>query len=250
MDFSKEFYNIANQFDLNTTEQKQLCHQKCHEFAKQEIPNILRKNEFMHYCSEKLHQPWIHETIFPPIIGNEQILLDVYDNRVIICGNKSGLTYLASVATTLSNSNLSGEHIHVEHDDEVKVFSEYEFEFMFRDDDWLSKFGAKKIHEKVFQQRNIDTEDIVAIMFLSLVPPDFSTKIERFEIYETTKVIQFTEKSPSKKVRENTERMLNVSFTDKNLEDYSINVDLDDLDIVLLTRKQIEKVFKNKPKND
>lgn len=248
MDYESEFTRISLAFDTATEDGRRDCHRRCHEFAQENISNVLRKNEFMHYCSVRLKQPWIHQVFFPAASGNERIFVDSHDDRFYLFANQPGIQYLVKAFTMLSNSNLSGEHIHLDQDDQIQIHDDRDFEIGYFDDSWFDEkqrttSSDKPVTEKRrFKEREIEISEVKAVLFAGEIPPFLGDKIHQWRLYKIVDASAPMDNAIKKSIRDSDDRMVGIEFMGEKGNVVRLNIDLDDPEIVLLDQQNLDSI--------
>ncbi len=253
-DLEKILNEILQKYTLSKEEDRNRAYEECVEFAENRLSDDLRCNSFLRMAALMLEKDPVEIDIIREMVDMpDDAILDVaYDERLgfVLTANSSGLEYLSQLLNLLAEAP-HGEHVHLYNDEDPLSAISFNLVLYHEADEWFSKAESEAAEIGAFRRRAVHASEIFAVQVVGNTP--HGMPITRDRIYRVVSVEACSpdfdddvrdEKTWRKFFHGDSERYVNVLILDDDGEDLELVLNMDDPDVILFKKRDIEDLLK------
>lgn len=234
--------------DLSGEDGKDTAYKKCVSYAETNMAGDLWCNAFLAHAATRLGTTQVMRDVVSEIVAMPQfaqvhVAFDPQEGAVIT-SNREGINYLSELLRVLAGAPTMGEHVHLYWDEAPLSGETYGLVAYLEDDAWFEKYAQDYYsvmeEERVAARRNLTADRVMAIQIQ--VPLACSLDLKPKKVYlvqETVKICG--DEVWTKPIRDDDSRIWIFSITDDNHTTIQVGLDLDDPEILFLTREELEQ---------
>jgi hypothetical protein len=163
-----------------------------------------------------------------------------------LSGNKIGLSHVSETLSALSHSKIPGEHVHFFADNDIFCTGSQPLTIYYEDDEWFDKYARETdspiVRADDIPHRALIPEKLCAFMIATEIPPEMN--VRKGKIYKIISVDPYPDADAwQKTIREDTGRMIIVSFFNEKNEIEKCGFDCDDKEINFFESSDLEQLL-------
>jgi hypothetical protein len=247
--FAALISELTSGFDLTVETQRKSAYIKCYEYARENLMQSEECNLFLEEAAKVLEQSPINLKIIDKMAepsGAERINL-VYNSTygIILSANRPGLSYLARVMEFLSKTPVESQYVYFGDDTPPMEGDTYGLTVYYEPEEWFDRYtkGYDEKDEPYIAERKIAAGAVVALVLTEAAP--LRVYLDKGKIYRVIKFEEYDGKKaiPSKRIRENFNRMYVFTLMDDRGQEIDIALDLDDENVVYFAMSDLGQLI-------
>lgn len=250
MDFRKILDNLLSEVDMRSEIARRKAYIRCIEYADQYV-DFDHYNLFLAEAADRLGQARLMRDLLstklrPSDRERIHVRFDESEGCQIIA-NAEGALYLARAFRALSTAKLIGDHIHFFYGEPPLIGDSYPMVLYLEDDAYFDNTdeegGVGSPGEWPIQKRDIDPADIAGFFVGDYMPEQLFMSVNKVYPLLSWEWLMPGRQVWKKEIRDNSDRMIVLTFQRDDGETQEIAVDLDDDIIGFVTFKDLKKML-------
>lgn len=251
MDYDKIIEQLTGESDLDSDVGRREAYEKCVEYADRELDGTLDYNPFLDAAADKLGQVPVRRDIVRNMIeqsGREKLHLTYHEESgPELTGNAAGMAYLSAVFKNLSKATMKGEHSHFFSGRPPLCGNSFPLTIYLEDDDWFEEHAdddgnGERDDVAGRRFRNLDVDQIVALMLLSCVPVELMVTPDK--IYRVLACRKYDDQDIwAKMIRQKSERVFVFEFIGDDGKPVQLALDIDDKEVAFFTKDHLSQLI-------
>ncbi|MEN6383695.1 MAG: hypothetical protein ABFD79_00695 [Phycisphaerales bacterium] len=249
MDYKRIVKELISEYNIDSETDRKKAYVKCIDYGNINFKEPKDFNGFINEAAKILNQIPVYQNIVSEedwASGDEKLHLK-YSKEFgpVLTGNKAGLSYLSKMIAKLSDSERSGEHIHLYNDEFPMYGKSYALTIYLENDEWFPKYGIETPEAENApvkrEKRDIDTNKIIGFVIFDYIPP--TLPLTTGKIYKVKSCVKFeNQKIWVKNFYDNSDRLYVFDLVNDDKENFQYAMDLDDKTVLYLTEKDIKNL--------
>jgi hypothetical protein len=246
--WDKVIEELTSGIDLTRTEGKNAAYQRCISYAETHLAGDMWCNAFLAHAAHKLGTEQVMRDVAREIVplsesARVHIATDPQEGPVITA-NREGLRYLAELFRVLAQAPCTSEHAHLYWDEAPLSGETYGLVVYLEEEEWFERFAQDYYSSLEDEQhpfkREINAETVMAIQFPASLASSLAVTPQKIYLVQSL-VKRCGDDVWTKLIRDDDSRVWIFTIRDDEGMELKIGLDLDDPEIVFLTREELDQ---------